>query len=294
MLSRRAFLKAGLMGGGALALIPSLDWGSLLPPVPEAQRLGRNCTNGWINVRKKPDPYSESLGVLYEDSIVVWLREVIGAPSSNSRRWVETPEGYIYAPALQPVRNLPNQPLTSLPETSMGRGMWMEVTVPFVNIYIANPPARSPWIADVAQPRLYYSQVMWVDDIMTDSQGNVLYRANEKYGSYGDIFWAAAEAFRPITQEEIAPINPQAENKRVVVDVNHQQLTCYEGNTEVYFCQVSTGAKFDFQGNVVETWATPLGAHLPWRKVISIHMAGGSTGVGWDTPGIPWTILFDA
>ncbi len=294
MLTRRDFLKAGLFSAGALALKPWLNWKSLRVDFPDAPRLGRNGTNGWINIRKSPDPSSESLGILYEDAVVVWLREVIGAHSSLSRRWVETPDGYIYAPALQPVQYLPNQPLASLPETSKGRGMWAEVTVPYVDFYLANPPARSPWIGDVAFPRLYYSQIMWIDDIKSDDQGNVLYRVNELYGSYGDIFWAAAEAFRPITEEEIQPIHPDAENKRIVVDVNHQSLSCFEGDREVYYCRVSTGAKFDALGNVVEKWATPLGAHLPWRKVISIHMAGGATGAGWDTPGVGWTILFDA
>jgi len=170
--------------------------------------------------------------------------------------------------------------------------MWVEVSVPYVDIFLENPPA-SPWLKEVPRPRLYYSQVLWVDDIRINSAGQVLYRINEQYGSYGDIFWCAAEAFRPLTLEEIAPIHPDAADKRIVVDLNYQTLSCYEGSSEVYFCRISSGAKFDASGNVVDKWSTPVGAHLPWRKVISIHMSGGSTGAGWDTPGIAWTTLFD-
>jgi lipoprotein-anchoring transpeptidase ErfK/SrfK len=120
----------------------------------------------------------------------------------------------------------------------------------------------------------------------------VLYRLNERYGSYGDIFYADASAFRLITPEEITPIHPEATDKRIIVNVNQQNLICYEGNNEVYFCQVATGRKLDESGLRVETWATPPGTHWVWRKLISLHMSGGGTGAGWDTMGIGWTSLF--
>jgi lipoprotein-anchoring transpeptidase ErfK/SrfK len=209
-----------------------------------------------------------------------------------SRRWVETPQGYIYAPSVQPVRNNPNTPLTSLPGSGDQKGMWVEVTVPYVDIVQESPPARSPWLKEITQPRLYYSQVMWVNDIKTNSQGKVIYRVDEKYGTYGDVFWANAEAFRPVSDEEISPIHPDVEDKRIVVDINHQVLICYEENQEVYFCRISSGAKFDFEGKPLDEYSTPIGPHPIWRKLVSIHMSGGGTGSGWDTPGIAWTSLF--
>jgi lipoprotein-anchoring transpeptidase ErfK/SrfK len=293
VMNRRDFLKNSLLGAGAVALQPWLKWDHMLADWPDAEKLGRNCSGGWINLRSKPSPYSEQLSVLYEDAVFVWLREVVGEPASYSRRWIETPEGYLYAPSVQPVQNKPNPVLESMPDTSEGRGMWVEVTVPYVDLYIANPPARSPWAQEVQYPRLYYSQVIWVDDFKIGSQGQPLYRVNEKYGSYGDIFWAEAEAFRPLTEEEISPINPDATDKRIEVNLNYQTLSCYEGNSEVYFCRVSTGAMFNADGVAVDEWATPPGLHQPWRKSVSIHMSGGSTGAGWDTMGVPWSIFFD-
>lgn len=292
-LTRREVLRAGIFGAGAVVMAPWLNWAHWMAAWPDGARLGRNCTGGWLNLRAKPTANSEALGVLYEDSIVVWLREVVGEPASISQRWIETPDGFIYAPGIQPVQNRPNAPLAELPLTPIGKGMWAEVTVPYVDLYIANPPARSPWVQESSRPRLYYSQVIWIDDIRVNAQGIVLYRLNELYGTYGDIFWAAAEAFRPITAEELTPIHPDAEDKRIVVNVNYQTLSCYEGRQEVYFCRISSGARYDIQGNIVDRWATPVGSHLPWRKVISIHMSGGSTGAGWDTMAVPWTILFE-
>lgn len=291
MITRREFLKYSAYLGGAAILRPWLELAQLQTEWPDAERLGRNATGGWVNIRDTPSPYGKSLGVLYEDAIIVWLREVVGETTSISRRWIETPEGYVFAPAIQPVRNLPNEPVTELPTYSnLGRGMWVEVTVPMVDIYL-DRPACSEWLKHLDFPRLYYSQVIWVDDVKTNSQGKVLYRVNEKYGNCGDIYWAAAEAFRPITEEEIAPIHPDIENKRIVVDLNHQILSCYEGNSEVYYCRVSTGRAFNADGSEVERPLTPLGPHPVYRKLISLHMGGSAIGTGWDTPGIGWTSL---
>jgi lipoprotein-anchoring transpeptidase ErfK/SrfK len=162
------------------------------------------------------------------------------------------------------------------------------VTVPYVDLIIANPPIRTPSLKDKTFPRYYYSQVVWVDDIKTGSDGQVLYRVDTKFGTYGDFFWAAAEGFRPISADEIAPIDPDVENKKVVVNVTRQTLACYEGKTEVHFCRVSTGAKFDYLGNAVDKWSTPLGPHPIYRKLISLHMSGETTG---DWPAVPWTSL---
>jgi len=290
-LTRRDFLKLAALGFGGLALRPFRRLFDL-PEFPEAERLGRVLAR--VNLRARPDYDSPVVGVLYEDAVVPWLREVVGShPYRVNQRWVETPDGYIWAPNLQPVRLAPNEPLDSLPETSLGPGMWVEVTVPYVDLVLDNPPPRAPSLKENPHPRLYYSQVMWVDRIRRDeASGQVWYRVKEPYGSYGDIFWAAAEAFRPIAPEDIAPIRPEVEDKRVVVDVRYQTLSCYEGDEEVYFCRVSTGAKFNAEGKPVDEWATPPGKHPIWRKLVSVHMSGGTTGGGYDLAGIGWTTLF--
>lgn len=150
---------------------------------------------------------------------------------SANQRWVETPDGYIWLPYLQPIRNAPNLPIQSLPDTSLGGGMWVEVS--------------------------------------------------EKYGSDGDILWGTAEAFRPLTSEEIALISFNVEGKRMVVDIRYQTLSCYEGNTKVYFTHISSGALYNYLGEKVDAWATPIGRFPIWRKLVPLHMSGGTTGGGW-------------
>lgn len=293
-ISRRDFLKLGAIGAGSLFLKPGQRWPVFLPDFPDAPLLGRVC-QGKVEIKAKPNMDSETVGVLYDDGVVPWLKEVIGvAPKyKTNHRWVETSNGYIYAPFLQKVKNLPNEPLSALPDNPSGKGMWAEVTVPYVDISLANPPGRAPKLQDWATPRFYYSQIFWIDEISTNSQGEVIYRAVEKYGSYGDIFWVDAKAFKPLAAEDIAPIRPEVEDKKVVINVSNQTMACYEGGREIYYCRVSTGAKYDAEGNPVEKWSTPVSPnHHVNRKWISIHMAGGSAAAGYELFGISWTSIF--
>jgi len=288
LVNRRDFLKMSSLTLGSLYLRP---WRKLfsLPEFPESERLGR-VLGGVVDVKAKPDIDSETVSVLYEDDVIPWVKELVGKrPLWYSQRFVEIPGGYIYAPNLQPVRNEPNQPLARITDPE---GVWVEVTIPYVDLIMENPPPRAPWLKHSSKPRLYYSQIMFVDDLKRDEDGQVWYRVVEKYGTYGDRFWARAEAFRPIDPQELNPISPTVEDKHVEVDLIHQTLSCFEGNSEVYFCRISTGDKYDAEGNPVDEWSTPPGTHSIWRKLISVHMTGGTTGGGYDLPGIGWTSLF--
>ena len=299
MVSRRDFIKLSGLCIGGLGLpawlvstaVAEDQIAPLLPEFPKSERLGR-VIGGRVPVKLHPDIDSQDVGVVNDDDVVPWLNEVVGKrPLWYSQRFVETADGYIYAPNLQPVRNGNNQPVKALPSVD---GFWAEVTVPYVDLALANPPARSPWLKNGAKPRLYYSQIMWIDQVKTDEQGQVFYRVKEKYGTFGDIFWADGRAFRPIDSAELSPISPEVEDKRVQVNLLNQSLVCLENGREVYFCRVSTGGKWDKDGNPSEDWATPLGAHTIWRKMVSVHMTGGTTGGGYDLSGIGWTTLFSS
>jgi lipoprotein-anchoring transpeptidase ErfK/SrfK len=287
-ISRREFLQISAVGLGGATL------GNLLPArqsedFPQAERLGRICYGRW-DVKAAPDYDAPTVSQVYDDQIVVWLREVVGRwPFRNNQKWIETPDGFLWGAYIQPVQNKPNEPVLDLTDTSVGKGMWVEVTVPYVDLRMVNPPPRHPYFKSLYEKnfplRFYYSQVLWVDQVRTTDSGNVEYRINELYGNRGDIYWADAHAFRPLTEEEIAPISPDATDKRIVVDItpSRQVLSCFEGNTEVYFCRVSSGKA---QGS------TPMGTFNIWRKLLSIHMEGGTAVAGWDVGGVGWTNLF--
>lgn len=292
-LSRRDFLKLVTFSSGPLGLLLPANYS--LSEFPQEEALGR-ITVGKMDVFAKPDGSTSPLGALYEDNIVPWLREVVGAmPGRINQRFVETPYGFIWGGYVQPVRNQPNVPVASLPETSLGPGMWVEVTVPYVELSLENPPARAPWLQYATSinlpPRFYYSQIVWADRIRTDETGQVWYSLNEKYGS-GDIFWGRAEAFRPLMAEATSPIDLDATDKRIVVRIWNQTLSCFEGDREVHFSRISSGALYDAWGNRVDAWETPVGEFPIWRKAFSLPLSGGSAAAGWSLPAVGWVSLF--
>ena len=293
MITRREFLKLTAVSTGVLAFNPFN--GLVLPDFPEADKIGR-ITVGKMDLFATPDGSGQPIGALYEDNLIPWLREWVGSmPGRINQRFVETPNGFVWGGYVQPVWNQPNAPVSSLPTTGIGQGMWAEVTVPYVDLILDNPPARAPWLQYRATinlpPRFFYGQVVWVDQVRSDETGQVWYRLHEKYGS-GDIFWGQAEAFRPITPEEIAPINPDATDKRIVVRVWDQTLSCMEGNTEVHFARISSGALYDAWGNRVGAWETPVGDSPIWRKAVSLPLSGGSAAAGWSLRAVGWVSLF--
>lgn len=307
-LSRRDFLKLTGLGLSALAFNPFKPERSplALPQFPAGDQLGR--VFGKTDIHTEPSFNAPAVKTLYDDEIVVWQQEVItrGAldPNIINQRWAKTPEGYIYAPSLQPVKNVPTAPVTAIPNGQLG--FWAEVTVPYVDLRLEGA-AASPHMKFLLENgfplRLYYSQVVWIDQL-AQADGLVYYRFNENGGrpagmtggSYGDLLWGEASAFRPLTVDEIAPIHPDVDPvlKKVIVDSteNYQTLSCLEGGDEVYFCRVSTGQRRDSFGNQVTEYLTPVGEHTTWRKSISIHMSGGTTGTGYDTPAVSWSTLF--
>jgi lipoprotein-anchoring transpeptidase ErfK/SrfK len=298
-ISRRIFIKKSMLAASSAALTPYFfNKNAVLDNWPDSRYLMRNNVYlpYTLKIRSRPQLEATVIRDLKEDECLPWLQEVVGenAVWTPNRRWVQTPEGFVYAPSVQKVRNLPNTPIDALPLSGEEPGFWAEVTVPFINLELANPPIRSPLFQHTAPGlwRLYYGQVIWVDAIDTSSEVTK-YRLNERYGSYGDVFLAEAVAFRHISEEEVAPINPDVGDKKIVINIDQQILSCYEGNNEVYFCLISSGKKKDLNWVPVETWRTPPGTHWINRKLISLHMsANDGQGTGWDLFGIGWTCFF--
>jgi len=119
-LTRREFLRLAGYGLGGLAFGDPWD-PSGRQDSPGGERLGRVVRRG-LELKLRPDPDSRTLEVLPEDAVVTWLREKVAPPPAYqvNWRWVETPNGYLYASMLQPVRNSPNAPLLYLPEGAVG------------------------------------------------------------------------------------------------------------------------------------------------------------------------------
>ena len=296
-LSRRGFIK--LLGVGICSIgLNSQPLIRNLVEFPAHDRLGRVCIIGKVEIKAAPYEGSQTVGVLYEDAVIPWFREVVAKePNYNyfNQKWIETNDGFVFAPFIQPVKNVPNQPIDKLLPMQMGEGMWAEVTVPYADVALVFGPSSNSWVRariDSGLPlRVYYHQVYYIDQIKAGDDGKVYYRANPNYYGGVDMLWVPAEAMRPIKPEELTPINPEAEDKKIVVDVNKQIVSCYEGKNEIYYCRVSTGY-YDRSNGTEGKWATPLGSFITSRKFISLQMSGGASGAPYDLPGIGWVSVF--
>ena len=145
-LTRRDFIKLAGLGLGALAFeSPHFKGIQTLPKFPAGDYLGRVAVTPNFystELRSQPNENAPAIRNVNQDEVVVWEREVVGTTAHGgfSTRWVQTPDGFIYASHLQPVHNLPNTPLTSVPGGKPG--FWVEVTVPYVDLIL--PPGASP------------------------------------------------------------------------------------------------------------------------------------------------------
>ena len=242
--------------------------------------LGRMVWPWGIKILSRPHPDGRELGKLKADDVVRIVREVVGkGVYPRNHVWYELEEGYVYKPYLQPVRNIHNEPLAALPST----GLWAEVSMPYVDSRDQPSPD-----AKVLR-RLYYSTILKIKDIQTSPDGTVWYRADTETALR---LHAPAEAFRIIPADELAPLSPSAEKKRVVVYLADQALSAFEGKAEVFRATISSGALFFGADGKTLTSGTPGGDHIIWQKRVSRHMQGGTRDAGYDLPGVGWVAYF--
>lgn len=301
--SRRDFLKLAGVGLGAMAFRPfnleSYYMPKPLPQFPNSEIIGRVLGMTDIMNRPSNDPLQAgAVGALYDDNLVEWGREVVGnAVGLTNQRFLETSQGYIWASLVQPTKNLPNIPITEMPAGAVG--FWAEVTVPYIDLTLEGPVVSS-WLQSLIAynfpPRLYYGQVVWIDQVRADTNGVVYYRWNESPGhgyGPGDIFWADGAGLKILTDEDVAPISPEVDpnEKTIHVDLTYQTLGCFEGLNEVYFCRISSGAEYNANGEAVDNWATPVGDLNTHWKIVSLNMSGGGSAAGYSTPAVPWVTM---
>lgn len=276
-LSRRKFLKLSSLTLGAAAF-------STLAPADlrlgqPLSRLGR-VTIASARVITRPNPQGEQVAYKNRDDVVEIYRAVVGEGwFPHNHVWFEIPEGYIYSSGVQPVKNEIQTPIVTLPEG----GFYGEVTVPYT---------ESRALADSNSPivyRLYYSVVLKIDKIEKGPDGIVWYHVED---DQGQNFWAQGQHMRLITADEVAPISPNANNKRIVADVGTHWLSAFEGKTEVFRTKIASGATFFEPDGSKQAALTPGGTHPIWSKRISRHMTGGSATNGFDLPGIGWVSYF--
>jgi hypothetical protein len=270
-ITRREFLK---LSGSALALtaLPSLP----LPPDdlaarPES-RFGRVTTwRAWVH--SEPHPEAPRIDSRNYDDIVNILDEVEGVGHySHNPIWYKNVGGYIYSSWVQPVEYRYNRPIKKVEPP----GMLAWVTVPYADV--RSQPDRNLR----RNYRLYYDAIFRVIDVQTDDVGDIWYGVRDGL-TWGGVNWARGEHLRIIPPEELAPLSPRIVQKRILIELSKQWLTCFEGEDAVFDTRLSSG---------LPGMVTPQGTHRVLQKVHTTRMTGGVGRNYYDLPGIGFVTYF--
>ena len=247
-------------------------------------RLGRGAIGWGAPILSRPHPEGQELGHVFPDDVVRIVREVVGLGMAyHTHVWFELEEGFVYSPYLQPVYNLPQTPLTSIPP----EGVWTELVTPYVD-------GRKTASAQASVVyRIYYSAVFRVTDVVNGDDGQPWYKVEMEDGY---ALYAPAKVFRLIQSDELTPISPEVDpaEKRVEVYLVEQALSAYEGKREVYRARISSGANYFGDDGHTLLNGTPQGPHPIWAKRFSRHMVGGTVEAGYDVPGVGWVAYFSS
>lgn len=281
MVSRRRFLTwSGAALAGAALLRSGLSRADAsLPEGPDA-RLGRVAWPWGVPVLTRPRPEGIEVRKVMPDELVLIRRDIVGlGMMPHNHVWFELDDGYIYSSYVVPCRNWPQTPLSTLPP----EGVWGEVVIPF-----ADGRAQPAPDARVLY-RLYSTSVYRINEIVKLPDGATWYRVSTEVIP---TMYAPAQAFRVIDPAELTPLSPDVADKTLVVNLERQALTAYEGRAEVYRAPLASGAQFYGEDGKTLVGGTAPGQRFIWQKRIARQMQGGTPESGYDLPGIPWVAYF--
>lgn len=300
-LSRRQFLKtlsaaaafaAARRSGMALAQGADhadelISYGELFPDAP---MFGRVHGAAWIRKFAEPLTTSSTVGRYEWGQVMPLYRSVISTPyddKAQSPIWFETEGGYVHSAYVPPTREQFHEPI----EIPSGGFFWGEITVPFA--WQHTEPRLSSYRYDYHYYQLYFGQVYKITEVAEDEEGRTWYRLFDDQEETRRV-WALARNIRYIHPDEFKPISPHVRNKRLLITLSEQSLTCYEGDLPVFKTRIASGSSFqDDEGNEVD-FSTPHGAYAVQRKRPSRRMRGNTgTALEYDVNAVPWVTYFD-
>ncbi len=285
-LTRRDFLKLLLLGVGALGWrwFPWPDDGNYAP-APDRGIWGR-VTTARVGIFAAPSLRSPRLGHLYRDMVVAF-DEVLTSPygPEHNPKWYRLHQGFVYSAYIQRVETRFNPLRTDIPP----QGRPGEITVPYTRAY--RPLKEGGW---QKLYRLYYGSIHWVAGLRIGPDGGPWYCLQDDWMHIQYCVPAAHVRF--IEPEEVTPISPEVppRDKRIVVDLDAQRLTAYEGDEPVFETQVATGVATLRSTNGIPT-KTPTGIFRIYHKTPNRHMGDGRLTAdlnAYELPGVPWVSFF--
>ena len=237
-MNRREFLKraGAAMTWLALPYIPEPDHCKdpmqqlVSRPLPAS--LGRITTWWRQAVHTEPSLEAEWVAWKTRDEIIPLYAAVVGqAPWQGNPTWYQTEGGFIHSGYVQPVEDEPSlEVLTEIPES----GFWAQVCVPMT---------EARWsLGSQHATKLYYGTVYRVAGAVEDGEHKWWYQL-ENGVAFASGPYVPSWAVRRIPPEEMTPISPGSSGKWIEISIQHQRLTCFEGDKVVFHTHISSGVR---------------------------------------------------
>jgi hypothetical protein len=280
---------SGLPVLGRRSTIPedslSLDELLFIQPRPARLDLWGRITEYGTPVRETP-----GLGTLVarflERNVVLPLLEEVHSPGGNPNNdlWYRIGDGYVYTTTVQRIKPYHTpQEIDAMPSDF---GFWAEVVVPYT--FARSQPSGHVAEDDNSTPMvLYYGSVYRVIGIEADAAGFPWYKLQDDKPKALPIY-GLARHLRRIVDGDLTPLSP-GKDKRIVVNLDKQQINCYEDNQIVFSTLTSSGG---------EGFETPRGEWWVVLKQPSRHMYSDPNQEAFsdpnyfDLPGVPFTTFF--
>ncbi|MCX7680507.1 MAG: L,D-transpeptidase [Anaerolineae bacterium] len=289
--TRRHLLKLITATATMSVLAPALHARAQYPEPPGWNR--QVDYNAWVRMGRaihpltfyeEPSTSAKKLTTLRRDQSFLITGEVHAPFTPHNDLWYETPLGYVHSAWVLPVRVYPPQPFIR----DVGEwGFWGEIAQVFTEAY------EEPDLNSRKVYRFYGGNVFHVVGSLRDERGVGWYKVYDEFPPTSPSHqWVLAKDVRRIPRSEMTPIRPFVGKKRIEINLDKQQLDCYEGDELVFSTKVSSG--------LPGLTATPTGEMCVILKQPSRHMSnrpypGGPPPLGdiFDLPGVPWNLFFD-
>jgi hypothetical protein len=266
--NRRDFLKMSSVALIGLALPRHAE---KEPPLPPPASLGRITT--WQQaVREEPKNKARIVQNKKYDDVIPLLATLAGeAPWPSNPVWYQTTDGYIHSAFVQPVENQPS----AGPAPVTPPGIWVQVSVPIAETRLKPGAPR-------VSRKIYYGTVYRAVDAAQDEAGLWWYRLQDGI-AYSPGPYVLATSLRYLSPEALTPLAAERTDKKIVVEIKTQLLTCFEGDAPVFSARTATGYGLN---------RTPPGEYEVLRKSHTSYMIGGAGSDRYDLPGVSFPTYF--
>lgn len=273
-LTRREFLKLASAGSLAFALKDlRLDRALAASPLTH----GRMTISG-VPLYDEPAFTGNKIHHFRADEVV----EIAGVEENGefgnpfNSAWYKIEGGYAYSGWVQPVQTKYQKPVFDVPK----EGRVGEITVPFSDAKV------DPYVYAKRGYRLYYGSTHWVTRVtVTREEKTIWYQIYDFH--LRKYFYVPSYDMRLVPYDELTPLSPEVpdESKRILIDLETQMVTAYEGETLVFSQRCSSGA---------EGTETPKGEFRTYHKGPSVHMTNQGDAIEniYNLPGVPWCTFF--